>query len=267
VSGETRPAELARLAHQNLYGVSRRMVDDQPGGEADDDGQELLYRSAHPLPFLNGVMRLHSRPDAAGLIARAREWFSGRQRPSFVVFARPGDEDADLRRAARAAGMAPVMSYPEMVCEHPVALPALAPGTEIRAVEDLEGARAYWRLCGAAYPSLGFPPDVFDTFTPESLLQTDVAARVCYRDSRPVACAMVTMADEVAMVGWVATAESARRSGLAARITAEVTNLGLERGARLVSLQASPMGESVYAALGYRELFRYRVHLAPAPEG
>jgi predicted GNAT family acetyltransferase len=69
------------------------------------------------------------------------------------------------------------------------------------------------------------------------------------------------------MVGWVATAESARRSGLAARITAEVTNLGLERGARLVSLQASPMGESVYAALGYRELFRYRVHLAPAPEG
>lgn len=64
-------------------------------------------------------------------------------------------------------------------------------------------------------------------------------------------------------VGWVGTVEEARRKGLASACTAWATNRSLERGAALVSLEASPMGDPVYPKLGYRELYSYKLYLSP----
>jgi predicted GNAT family acetyltransferase len=76
---------------------------------------------------------------------------------------------------------------------------------------------------------------------------------------------MVWMAGDVGLVAWVGTVEEARGSGLAAALTVEVTNKAFSRGAHTAHLQASPMGESVYLRLGYRELFSYRLYAAPPP--
>jgi hypothetical protein len=42
-------------------------------------------------------------------------------------------------------------------------------------------------------------------------------------------------------------------------VTRRVTNEAFDRGAGIVSLEASHFGEHTYARIGYRELYRYAV--------
>lgn len=246
--------ELSTRVHRNLMTVSSWMGEG-PGGAVDHRDGELLFAGSSPLPFLNGVMRADTDGDAAALLARAREFFFGRDR-GFVVFTHPGDPE--LEEAARAAGMFEVMErYPEMVCRAP--LPAL--DADLRPVTTPDDAAAYWQVCDAAYPSLGFPEGVFAAaFTPESLLDGDrVTACLALVDGEPAACACLYDADGVGMVGWVAALPELRGRGLAAACTVWATNAAFERGAAVASLQASVMGEDIYRRLGYEELFSYRL--------
>jgi ribosomal protein S18 acetylase RimI-like enzyme len=220
----------------------------------------MLFAARTSMPFLNGLMREPDAGDAAALIERALEFFTERDR-GFVAFGWPGDPD--LEAAAEAAGMFPVLEhYPEMVCRG--RLPEL--DAELRAVGDLGDAAAYWEICEAAYPSLGFPPGLFaEACTPEDLLDDDVWACLAVSGEEPVACASVFMAGEVGMVAWVAARPEARGRGLAAACTVEVTNRAFELGAELASLQASAMGEEIYRRLGYEDLYSYRL-LGAMPE-
>ena len=81
------------------------------------------------------------------------------------------------------------------------------------------------------------------------------------RASRGQLLAMVALSGPVGMVCWVATLDAMRRRGLAGICTVRATNAAFEHGAGLATLQASPMGESLYERLGYEELFRYRLYL------
>ena len=72
----------------------------------------------------------------------------------------------------------------------------------------------------------------------------------------PVAAAMTLLSHGIAGVYWVATLASVRGQGLADVVTRAVTNRGFERGALVNTLQASPMGESIYVRMGYEELYR-----------
>ena len=74
-----------------------------------------------------------------------------------------------------------------------------------------------------------------------------------------MACALAFMTPGVGMIGWVAALPEARGKGLAAACTVAATNEALRRGADVVSLQASSMGEDLYRRLGYEELFSYRL--------
>ena len=68
---------------------------------------------------------------------------------------------------------------------------------------------------------------------------------------------MAYESDGVASLQWVGTVPDARGMGLGALVTVESTNLAFDHGVSSVSLQASPMGESVYRRLGYETIFRY----------
>ena len=249
---------LARLVHRNLMDVTAWGAEGAGGTVLAEDGERLIASSS-TFPFLNAVMREGSNGDAADLLERARKFFFARER-GFVAYTRPGDPE--LEEAALAAGMSPVLERcPEMICHAPLAGPA----GDLRAVVDLAGAAAYWRICDEAYPSIGFPPGLFtDTFAPQLLLEEDrVWACVAYENEQPVACASLWMTagagSEVGFIGWVAALPQARGRGLAAACTALATNRGFELGADVVSLQASLPGEPVYRRLGYQELFAYRL--------
>jgi ribosomal protein S18 acetylase RimI-like enzyme len=245
---------LADRVHNNLMEVNSWMAD-ASGGALHFENGELLFASRSPIPFLNGVMRERSTVEAGDLLRSARSFFFERDR-GFIVFAWPGDPEIEV--AARTAGMFPVLEhFPEMVCRAP--LTELA--GDLRPVETPTDADAYWAICDAAYPSLGFPPGLFkEAFEADDLLDKQrVWACLAYEDGRAVACASVWMTSGVGMVGWVASLPETRGRGLAAACTVRVTNHALEHGADVASLQASPMGEDIYRRLGYEEIFSYRL--------
>jgi ribosomal protein S18 acetylase RimI-like enzyme len=80
---------------------------------------------------------------------------------------------------------------------------------------------------------------------------------VAYDGTEPVAGAMTLLSHGIAGLYWVGTVEQARRRGLGRAVTAAVTNAAFARGASIVTLQASVMGEPVYRSMGYRSLYHY----------
>ena len=258
----TAQAERAHLALLDWYTVSAERT---PGTRWERSEDELLVSAAHPFPFLRNAIRAHDRPDGAGLIARAEEFFGPDS--GYSVYTRPGGQDEDLEQACRDAGLTLFMErYPEMVCEQRVEIPALPARAEVREVESPEEEAAFWEVCGESYPSLGFPADLFTIYEPGYLTEPPFEACLAWLDGRPAASALLTIVGDVGVVGWVATEPAARGRGLGEACTAWVTNRIFEQGASLATLQASPMGEPIYDRMGYKEIFGYRLWLRAAPD-
>ena|SRR5437764_7565000 len=246
----------AELAHLNLMAVNEVLTSAEPGGVVDRQGDELLYASEQDFSILNGAMR-SGDGDATAFVERASGFFAGRR--GWMAFVHPADEA--LEDAVRAAGLSHIADYPEMTCSAPLPEGEPPDGVELHPVHDAAQARDYWSLCERAYASLAFPQGLFDSFHAELLLRDDVGAWLARVDGEPAAGAMVVLQGPVGMVAWVATLDEHRGRGLGSLCTVRVTNAAFERGAKLASLQASPMGRSLYLALGYEELFRYRLYL------
>ena len=93
------------------------------------------------------------------------------------------------------------------------------------------------------------------------MLDPGVAVALAELDGRPVAgaCSLLVGDEPNGYVGWVACHDDARGRGLGDVVTRAVTNEAFDRGARIVTLEASHFGEHTYARMGYRELYRYGV--------
>jgi hypothetical protein len=59
----------------------------------------------------------------------------------------------------------------------------------------------------------------------------------------------------------VGTLAAAGRRGLGRVVTEWATNMAFDRGATSVTLQASAMGEPLYARLGYTTQYHYREYV------
>ena len=84
-----------------------------------------------------------------------------------------------------------------------------------------------------------------------------IATFLALVDGEPAAGAMVVVTHGVAGIYWVGTTPEARGRGLAELCTRAATNRGFDLGARVAALQASVMGEPIYARMGYVEVTRY----------
>jgi ribosomal protein S18 acetylase RimI-like enzyme len=258
-----------RDAHLNLIESSRRLFELDPGAEVEDRGGWMFGagRATHPV-ISNAAFRRDDELDPQGLLERARGFFGGRGR-GFAVWARAGETaDDDLIAACEKAGMQMVYAMPEMVAGGRVEERPAPKGIELRRVASGEDAADYWRVAASAYASLGFPPDVFAFYENDEGLRADgVAAFIAQADERPAGIAMTIVSHGVAGIYWVGCTEEARGRGLGWSVTAAAVNAGFAMGAEIASLQASPMGESLYRHMGFETIYDYRLYLRPPPEG
>ena len=131
------------------------------------------------------------------------------------------------------------------------------PGLEVRPVATAADLAAFRDVQVRGF---GTDPDVAEASAPWAAVRAvETAYAVGLVDGEPVTSALsVTSGDTVAVFG-VTTAPAHRSRGYGRAITAAVVAEGVRRGGRLAWLQASSMGESLYAAMGFRTVERYAV--------
>lgn len=257
----------AQRIHLNLIDSSRQLFELDPGAAIEAKAGWLFGSGTDPHPVIcNAAFRIDDQIAAEDFLARAQAYFDRRGRRFSVWVRGDHDPDADLLGAACSLGLVPAYQMPEMILRRPAVQPPLSSGVELRRVATVEDADAYWRVAASAYSSLGFPSEIFASYTNHHrLLAKNIAAFLAYRDGRPVSVAMAIVSHGVAGIYWVGTIKGARGEGCGRAVTAAATNAGLELGAGIASLQASPMGEPLYLAMGYERAFSYRLLISPSP--
>ncbi len=245
------------------------MFELDPGAELEQGEGWLLAAGGidHPV-IANVAFRIDDELDAAAMIARARSFFAPRKR-GFSIWSRAGaGADRDLSAAAAAAGLHCAYEMPAMVLGERVQELPLPAGAELRAVETEQQLLEYWRVAASAYASLGFPPELFEANRRTQVFLEDqqALAFLAYLDGEPVSIAMTLVNHGVAGIYWVGSLERARGRGLGRAVTAAACNAGFELGAEIASLQASPMGEPIYSAIGFERIYDYELLLCAPPQ-
>ena len=270
-SGKPPTASEAQLGHRTLIAFNRALTHWSSRGALLESGGAVLCASGTWIPVVaNGAFRSDDALNGSALVAAADACFSGLKR-GFTIKVRDSGEDDDLRAACLQAGLElfgdPV---PEMVCRAPLSDVPAIDGVTVSLIDGDAGLRDFVNVNAEAYATYGMPPEVLvDVFDELGVVLNDSAASivVARRDEQPVATAMVYESDGVASVQWVGTVPAARGTGIGALVTVMVTNLAFAHGASSCSLQASPMGASVYHRLGYETMYHYEEYVrwsAPA---
>lgn len=249
------------LGQANLIAFNRAQALWSTKGSVEEVDGCVLCAGGSWLPVVaNCAFRTGPAVQGADLIAHAEAFFGGFAR-GFSVKVRDTGEDDDLRDACMAAGLEQFGSpVPQMLVLAPLPDHKGVDGVVIEPVEDDAGVADFVAVNAEAYATYGMPAEVLpELFDRASALADDPAAHVVVarRDGAAVATAMTFDSDGVASVQWVGTVSSARGSGLGALVTTLVTNAAFDRGASSCTLQASPMGEPIYRALGYETVYRY----------
>lgn len=251
---------LRRLGHLNLVEYCREQARwSGADGAVEERGGIVLFAAGSDFPVLvNGAFALDPAVGPSELLDVADDWFGTRGR-GYTVFAGEVDGGRELAAAAEARAMLPVLDMPEMVVRAPVEERPLPAGTRLRWVDDHASMADFVAVQAGAYATYGMPGDVATrTITDlRAFTEPQVHSVVAYLDGEPVAGAQTVLSHGIAGVYWVGTLEPARGRGLGDAVTRAVTNRAFSLGATANSLQASTMGEAIYARMGYETLYRY----------
>jgi hypothetical protein len=251
----------AALGHRNLIDFGRALTRWASKGALEESGGAVLCAGGSWLPVVaNDAYRSDDSLPGSELVARADAFFATLAR-GYSVKVRSTGADEELRLACEAAGLEPFgVPVPEMLVRAPLPEHPEVDGVELRVVVDESGISDFVAVNAEAYGTYGMPAEVLpDLFDEVRAFLHDPAARVIVasRNDKPVAAAMTFASDGVASLQWVGTIPAERGAGLGALVTTEATNLAFDYGASSCSLQASPMGEPIYRALGYETVYHY----------
>lgn len=256
--------QVAALCHANCIEYSRQGARGSgPAGELVERDGVLLYAGGSDFPvFANGAYRLDPAVAADDVIDVADAWFAERNRGWSLGATSWAGADQDLIGAAVGRGLLAVLDQPGMVCSERLPDAAVPDGIELRVLATPEEGEAFVAMCDQAYTSLGMPAGALLAMAPEPLRlpAPQIVTVGAFEGQTLLSGAQVLFSHGIAGVYLVGTADAARGRGLAELVTRTVTNLAFDRGAPIVTLQASSMGEPIYRRMGYRELYRFTSH-------
>jgi GNAT superfamily N-acetyltransferase len=252
--------EIDARAHANLVEFTR--FTGRLDGHADvlDETGILAIRGSIDFPSARMALPQGEELPPVEFADRASD-FLLRDANSACVYVRT--DDRALHDELTGRGFAEFSTSPEMVCEQRLEERPPPTGVVVRLAKTADDVRAYADVAGHAFRHLHLPEHITrDTIdNPDVMLEPGVVIALADLDGRPVAgaCSILVGAEPNGYVGWVACHDDARGRGLGDVVTRRVTNEAFDRGASIVTLEASKFGEHTYARMGYRELYRYAV--------
>jgi ribosomal protein S18 acetylase RimI-like enzyme len=248
--------DVAQQAHENFIAFNRWRAVNEECDVFDADGV-LATAGATDHPAARGGIL--TRPGASP--RPAHDFLMARGNTAIIYPQIDRDEAATAELLE--LGYQEYAQTPEMVCE--AVLPDTPPpdGVTVRLATTLEDAGTYADVAAAAFADLLIPEHETrrSLSKPEALIAPDVIVALGVVDGRVLSGAMVLLRGGHGYVAWVSTLAEGRGRGLGDAVTRRVTNEAFARGAGIVSLEASHFGEAIYARMGYRELYRYRMML------
>jgi ribosomal protein S18 acetylase RimI-like enzyme len=225
-------------------------------------GYLFLVCPALPLPQLNGVWAKGPEEEQLAVreLAGAVAQIEGLGLPCWVQ-TRAGRTPA-LEAEARRLGLTSEEAIPGMVATVDDLREVTSPEVEITRVVDAA------RLAEAqAVEALGFevPPDLFAPFySPQVAATPGLSIFLGRADGRPVSTATSFRQGEAVGIFNVATPPEYRRRGYGTALTARAARDGFEAAASFAWLQSSPLGDSVYRRMGFRQVETYTLLSRPA---
>lgn len=236
------------------------------GGAVDERDGMLLVTGPGRHPIYNYAVRTDPSVDAQQVFARAERHF-GELGYGFTVVTMNAFDDSAMGESARAKGLAALLSPPAMFCTRKLEAKPTPPGIRLEPVRDAAGLAAFRDVSKVAWATYGIAEDVTAAiFTRLSMVAAGhITGVVAYEGSMGLSCALVLLSHGIAGVYWVGTAPEGRGRGLADACTRTVTNIGFDAGARMVTLQASAMGDPIYRRMGYRQIGSYTLYFSMPP--
>jgi GNAT superfamily N-acetyltransferase len=255
------PESLARANEANLtegFAACARAY----GGEVVDAPDLLWCATGIPSGGWNRVLRARLAPET--LDARI-EWVQERARrlgTPFLWQIIPSTQPVNLDTHLLRHGFTDVEVEPAMgvaLARLPSTL-SLPDGVTIKRVRDRTALEQWARTAHAGFGASVSTAAPFVVAVSRDALNDAAAAEyyLALLDGEPVASSALSLAAGVAGVFAVATLEGARGRGIGAAVTMAPLLAARERGYAVGVLQASEMGYSIYARMGFTEQFRYR---------
>ncbi|OHD64058.1 MAG: hypothetical protein A2176_08575 [Spirochaetes bacterium RBG_13_51_14] len=251
--------DLLYLSDLNLAESVREITRWHSGGHVIEHDDLLITKGADLTPVTNFTIRTapEAKPPADKVMEMIRDYYY-ECNSGFSIYVR-SHIDSDLETTCQSANVIKIYDNPGMMIDKVIPEKPMPEDVEIRPVKDISGAEDFARVAIDSFQSLGMRPETGDKIfaAPERMLKPYNYLVVGYVRGVPSSCAMVIFSHSIAGVYWVGTAQNARRIGLAEASTRAVTNEALNKGARVVVLQASRFGEPIYRRMGFNEFTRY----------
>lgn len=259
MSATVSDAEAVRLADLN-YAESYRLLGKYARGGLLREEPGLVSAVTGPVPWLNATVVYDTLAEPEAAISRSLEFYRKAGAP-FVIRIRVGFE-MEAQRAMQALGLQTADRVPGMVLNPVGVIPPPPPGLTI---DDwsAESLPAYNEVMRVAF---GAPMALMDKLQPPAILTSRLRGFVGYVDGRPVATSALIVSDGVAGVYNVATLPEYRKRGLGEAMTWHAVREGAASGCVIGSLQASAMGQPVYARMGFRNIAPYETYVPAKPD-
>lgn len=238
-----------------------RLAFAQAAGAAWGDSPGLAWtRTGLRVPFLNSVPRFRVPDEEAdAAIAGLAERLAGVPSEWLVT---PSSRPLDLADRLARHGWRHAMDHAGMALDPARLRPADRPaGATLARVADEETLAHAAAVTRAAFDA---PPHVLSLF-PEAHrpvcfgLPGRLALFLARVDGEPAAVGALHLLGGTAGLHGVATLPGMQRRGLGGWVTTELVREAARRGASLVTLEATPVGEPLYARLGFRPCGTVRV--------